>query len=390
MNLNRKKRVCVFTSARSDYFLLYPLLDELRKQSNSFELQLVAAGMHTSKEFGDTWKLIEDDGFSITEKPSILISSDDVAATVTSMGIGLVHFSSILKRLNPDIIILLGDRFEMMSFATAAHIFGIPIVHIHGGELTYGAFDDAIRHCITKMATLHFPAAEDYKRRIIQMGEHPENVFNVGSLSVDTIQNSSQKTISEIASILNIPLKENYFLVTFHPETKGESNVKDQLETIFKSLEQFPEHQILWTCSNADPLGRTINEIVQSKVGPLKAKYFIVDNLGTLYLSTLRNAHLVLGNSSSALIEAPIIGIPTVNIGCRQDGRIRTSSIIDCDFNIKNISNAIQKALSVDFIKESQKRLHPYGNGNTAKKIIEHISSYDFQKNAKKVFYDIT
>lgn len=387
--MKHKKKICAFTCARSDYFLMKPLLVELKRADNFFELQLVVGGMHTSKEFGDTWKLIEADGFSIVEKPSILISSDDVGATVSSMGVGMVHFSSILTRLNPDIVLVLGDRFEMMSFATSAHIFGVPIIHIHGGELTYGAFDDAIRHCITKMATLHFPATETYKRRIIQMGEQPESVFNVGALSVENTVSNSQITIRELGQILGIPLAEKYILVTFHPETKGEQDVIGQLELLFHSLEQFPEYQVLWTCSNADPLGRTINEFVHQRTGFLKDKYFIVDNLGSLYLSTLNNASLILGNSSSGIIEAPILGVPTVNIGCRQDGRVRTPSIIDCGFKTEDITCGIQKATSVEFVRESEKKNHPYGDGNTTKKIIDAILQHDFKRGDKKIFYDI-
>ncbi len=384
-----KKKICVFTCARSDYFLLRPLLNELQKQSDHIDLQLIASGMHTSKEFGNTWKLIEADGYPITEKTSMLISSDDSAATVTSMGLGMVQYSNILSRLRPDLVVLLGDRFEMMSFATATHIFGIPIAHIHGGELTYGAFDDAIRHCITKMATLHFAATEDYKKRIIQMGEQPGSVFNVGALAVDNVLMTPQKTTKELAHTLKIPLEENYFLITFHPETKGNDDVAGQLEPLFSALDAFPDHQILWTSSNADPKGRKINEIVLQKAISQDKRYFSVDNLGSLYLSALKNARAIVGNSSSGIIEAPIVGTPTVNIGRRQEGRLRTSSIIDCNFNAQDIRQSIKQAISSEFSEDVNKKDHPYGTGKTAQKIVEQIISYNFQDNCEKVFHEI-
>jgi UDP-hydrolysing UDP-N-acetyl-D-glucosamine 2-epimerase len=387
--IHKKKKICVFTCARSDYFLLRPLLNELQKQSDHIDLQLIASGMHTSKEFENTWNLIEADGYPITEKTSMLVSSDDSAATVTSMGLGMIQFSSILSRLKPDLVVLLGDRFEMMSFATAAHVFGIPIAHIHGGELTYGAFDDAIRHCITKMATLHFAATDNYKKRIIQMGEQPTSVFNVGALAVDNILTAPEKTTKELADALKIPLEENYFLITFHPETKGRDDVEGQLEFLFRALDAFPEHQILWTSSNADPMGRKINEIVSQKGVSQEKRFFSVGNLGSLYLSTLKNARAIVGNSSSGIIEAPILGIPTVNIGYRQEGRIRTPSIIDCSFSVQDISQSIKRAISPEFAEGVNKKSHPYGTGKTAQKIFQILKHYNFQNNSEKVFYEI-
>ncbi len=305
------------------------------------------------------------------------------------MGLGMVQYSNILSRLRPDLVVLLGDRFEMMSFGTATHIFGIPIAHIHGGELTYGAFDDAIRHCITKMATLHFAATEDYKKRIIQMGEQPGSVFNVGALAVDNVLMTPQKTTKELAHTLKIPLEENYFLITFHPETKGNDNVVGQLEALFNALDAFPGHQILWTSSNADPKGRKINEIVLQKMISQDKRYFSAENLGNLYLSALKNARVIIGNSSSGIIEAPIVGTPTINIGNRQEGRIRTPSIIDCNFNPEDIRQSIKRAISPEFTEDVNKKDHPYGTGKTVQKIVEILNHHNFQNNSKKIFYEI-
>lgn len=385
MRLNKKLKICVFTAARSDYFLLCPLLRKL-SSTKDIVFQLVVSGMHMSPEFGETWKLIEKDGFPISEKISMLLSGDSSKDTVASMGMGMIKFSETLSHLAPDICIILGDRFEMMSFATSCHILGIPIAHIHGGELTYGAFDDAIRHCITKMATLHFPAAEEYRKRIIQMGEHPSTVFNVGALAVENIVRNAYKK-SDIENVINIKLKEKYFLVTLHPETKGNLEVEFQLTSLCKNLSQFEDYQVIWTISNADPAGKAINEFLKTYYQ--KGQIHLIDNLGSLYLSVLKGASAIIGNSSSAIIEAPILGIPTVNIGSRQDGRLRSPSIVDCDFTEGNISKAIKTVLSEEFLADSKNQDHPYGNGNTSEQIIRILKEFNFKENYQKKFFDI-
>lgn len=381
-----KRKVCVFTVARSDYFLLRPLLDKM-KSNELFELQIVAAGMHMCKEFGETWKMIEEDGFVINEKISMIVSGDNHKDTLSSMALGMIKISDILSRLSPDICVILGDRFEMMSFAIACYILGIPTAHIHGGELTFGAFDDGMRHCITKMSSLHFPATEEYRKRIIQMGEYPSHVFNVGALAVENIKYSSYKDVKSLESLLNCKLGDQYFLVTLHPETRGSSDVEKQVEVILDALKNFPKYTTIWTCSNADPAGRALNKYIQSK-NQIQG-VFPVSNLGDLYLSVLKNASAVIGNSSSAIIEAPILGIPTVNIGSRQEGRIRTPTIIDCHFDVNAITKAIENALSMDFISACKKSEHPYGIGISSEKIISALLNFDIQQKHEKKFYDI-
>ncbi|ARN85061.1 UDP-N-acetylglucosamine 2-epimerase [Candidatus Nucleicultrix amoebiphila] len=381
-----KKKICVFTAARSDYFLLRPLLKSI-KENPKLHLQIVVSGMHLSKEFGDTWEIIKSDGFEITEKVPMILSTDTPNATVASMGLGMIQFSEILTRLSPDVCVVLGDRFELMSFSISCHILKIPIAHIHGGELTHGAFDDAIRHSITKMSALHLTATDEYKRRVIQMGEQPSAVFNVGALAVENIQNIQDITLVDLEKLLNLSLNEKYFLVTFHPETMGKVDIKVQLICLLDALKRFPDYQVLWTSSNADPSGRCINEMLRST--NLEQSVHFIENLGELYLPALKLSSAVIGNSSSAIIEAPILGIPTVNLGTRQSGRVRTSSILDVDFRTEDIYQAIKKCLSQDFLSSIKHDKHPYGEGNTAQKITEKLLEWDFSKSKFKIFYDL-
>jgi UDP-hydrolysing UDP-N-acetyl-D-glucosamine 2-epimerase len=376
-NREQKMKVCVFTAARSDYFLLRPLLCRLHNTDN-IDLQLVVSGMHISTEYGETVKLIEKDQFPTSEKISTQLSSNHNTDIVASMGIGMIHYSRTLERLAPDIVVILGDRYEMMSFAISAYIMRIPIAHIHGGELTYGSFDDGLRHCITKLSTIHFPATEEYRNRIIQMGEHPDTVFNVGALAVENIHKAPMFSIKEIANKLNIKLRDNYFLVTVHPETESLTNDVENAYILAEVLKSFPNYDIIWTISNADPNGKLINKFI------LKNKNFhIFDSLGELYLPVMKHAAAVIGNSSSGLIEAPILGVPTINIGNRQDGRIRCSTVVDCSFEKKSIFdkvNSILKARQFDVT-------HPYGEGAASAVILEHLRNKTLFR--KKQFYDI-
>ena len=378
-----KLKVCVFTAARSDYFLLKPLLRQLQN-NDAFILQLVVSGMHMSAQFGETWKLIAEDVFLIDEKISMLSEGNEVIDIISSMGCGMTQYGNTLSRLSPDAVIILGDRFEMMTFSLSAYMLGIPIAHIHGGELTYGSFDDGMRHCITKMALLHFPATEEYRRRVIQMGEHPENVLNVGALAVENIHSSPVYDIPELSKRLDIPLREKFFLVTFHPETRNDSDSLTQVKILIEALSQFPDYQVIWTMANADPQGKTVNNLLKNN----KNKFFLIDNLGDLYIPILKKASAIIGNSSSGIIEAPIAGIPTINIGTRQEGRLKTDSIIDCLWNMEDIKNAILKVNELNRSQGIDCNLHPYGNGDSAAKIIEFFLKSDLRKN--KTFYDFS
>lgn len=380
--MRSKIKVCVFTAARSDYFLLKPLLYQL-KSKDELDFHLVVSGMHMSPEFGETWKMIAADGFAIKHKIDMLSSGSKITDIINSMSQGMTQYAKRLSELKPDIVVILGDRFEMMSFAISAYMLEIPIAHIHGGELTYGSFDDGLRHCITKMASLHFPATEDYYRRIVQMGENPDTVFNVGALAVENITNTHIYAVSDLAKKLDIPLQEKYFLVTFHPETRDNTNALDQIEILINTLSRFPDYQVIWTISNADPQGKIVNDLLRTQ----KKGFFLIENLGGFYISVLRKASIIIGNSSSGIIEAPIAGVPTVNIGTRQAGRLRTASIIDCSWNIEEISNSISKIVEDQKFKKHDFKEHPYGNGKTSEKILEILMKNDVKK--RKIFYDL-
>lgn len=380
--MKAKIKICVFTAARSDYFLLKPLLYQLKNNAD-FDLNLIVTGMHLSPAFGETWKMIVSDGFEIKQKVDILSGDNESIHIINSMSHGMTQYAKLLSELKPNIVIILGDRFEMMSIAISAYMLEIPIAHIHGGELTFGSFDDGLRHCISKMASLHFPAAEDYYRRIVQMGENPDSVFNVGALAVENITNTKSYSKSELAKKLNISLNGKYFLVTFHPETRNNTNALDQVEILINTLSKFPDYQVIWTISNADPQGKVVNEYLRAQ----KNKFFLIENLGKLYLPVLKKASIIIGNSSSGIIEAPIAGVPTVNIGTRQEGRLRTKSIKDCAWHVEEIYHAIlntikqYEELAICSVK------HPYGGGNTSEKITNILLKANFHK--RKTFYDL-
>lgn len=372
-------KICVFTAARSDYFILRPLLHAL-KSDPFFELQLIVSGMHVIPEFGETWKLILEDGFEITEKISMSLSGNQNTDTVVSMGLGMIQFSEVLKRLSPDRVIILGDRFEMMSFSLSAYILRLPIVHIHGGELTYGAFDDGIRHCITKLASLHFASAEIYRKRIVQMGEHPDSVYNVGALAVDNVKEAPDYDLPTLSKKIGVSLQKNFFLVTAHPETCSYADSLKQVKILIEALQVFSEYQIIWTIANADPQGRKINTYLRE----IQDEFCLVENLGKYYLPLLKKARVVIGNSSSGVIEAPIVGVPTVNIGERQAGRLRAPSVIDCEWNADSIQNSIQSAL---LLKNLHQYAHPFGDGQAASQIIKMLKRNHPEK--YKGFYDL-
>lgn len=378
--MSSPKNICVFTAGRSDYFLLRPLLDELAR--TSVKLHVLASGMHTGGGFGYSGGLVAK-GDNIHFVPMDMGSGSRVD-TIKAMGEGMKEFASLLSKMAPDGVVVLGDRFEVMAFATSAYILGIPIAHIHGGELTYGAFDDGLRHAITKMATLHFAAAEPYKDRILQMGEPPTQVFNVGALGMDVMQSHKARSFKSVESALPFQLSQPYFLVTLHPETRGEEDVEFQFNQLSQALAAFPDHQVVWTAANADPKGQIINTRLQS----MKSRWHVVENLGEFYPDVMRHAAVVIGNSSSGVIEAPMLSVPSINIGSRQEGRIRIASIIDCHFDVAAIKNAITKALSPSFHEKIRSMHSPFGDGATAKKIVEILLKPGLLAAAPKPFYD--
>ena len=383
------KKICFFTGTRADYGLLYPLM-KLIKEKNEYELQIIASGMHLSPEFGLTYKEIEKDGFKINEKIEILMSSDSDIGINKAIGLGLISFSEALKRLEPDILIILGDRFEALSIVISSYIMKIPIAHIHGGERTEGAIDEGIRHSITKMSYLHFTSTAEYRKRVVQLGENPERVFNVGAIGLDNIKNLELLTKKEIEKSFNFKFGDNSILFTYHPTTLNNDQLKQEIDEIFKALEELIKlgYKIIITKSNADEGGRFINQFIDKFSVKQKDKVFVSTNLGTLkYLSIMRYVDFVLGNSSSGIVEAPSLNVRTINIGERQRCRVRGNSIID----VKPLKEEILRAVSIAQNMDRKKINNPYDQGGAARQIYDVLKDYleNNKINLKKEFYDI-
>lgn len=384
------KKICVFTGTRAEYGLLYPLM-KIIKESKEFKLQIIASGMHLSPDFGLTYKQIEKDGFKINEKIENLLSADTDTAISKSIGLGIISYTESLKRLNPDMLIILGDRHEAFGIAVAAYTMKIPISHIHGGETTVGAYDEAYRHSITKMSYLHFTSAEENKKRVIQLGENPKRVFNVGALGIDNIRNMKLLSKKELEKQLDFKFKEKNVLVTFHPTTLKKDSTEKEIKELIKVLEKMKELNIIFTKSNSDSYGRNINEKIEKFVIKNKNRAKIFSSLGQLkYLSTLNYVDVVIGNSSSGLIEVPYFRIPTINIGDRQKNRLRPISVIDCYPNSSDIKKSIDKAYDSVFLNSIKKMKNIFGEGNTSQKIIQILlNQTQMEVDLKKSFYDL-
>ncbi|HEY6977112.1 MAG TPA: UDP-N-acetylglucosamine 2-epimerase [Chitinophagaceae bacterium] len=383
------KKICVATGSRAEYGLLKPLLIEICKQKN-WQLQLVVTGMHLSPEFGLTFNEIEKDGFKITKKIEILLSSDSPEGVVKSIGLGAIGFADALKELQPDLVIILGDRFEMLSIAEAALIFKIPVAHLHGGEITEGAYDDSIRHAITKMSHLHFASTEIYKNRIIQMGENPDCVFNVGAIGLDNIKLLTLLSKSDLQKRLNIVFKTHNYLITFHPATLNETTAALEFEQLIAALKKQENSLFIFTKSNADNGGRLINELIDKYVSLRPENSIAFTSLGQqLYLSVMQYMDAVVGNSSSGIIEAASFKVPAINIGDRQKGRIHTNNVVNCKSEQKEIEKAFESVKLPAFKRTLQKIINPYGSGNTASSITKVLKNTELKKLIPKKFYDI-
>ncbi|EKQ99339.1 UDP-N-acetyl-D-glucosamine 2-epimerase, UDP-hydrolysing [Leptospira borgpetersenii str. Noumea 25] len=365
------------------------LILEISK-SSKLTLQIIATGMHLSPEFGLTYKEIETDGFHIDKKIEILLSSDTPIGISKSMGLGLIGFAEAFADLNPDIVLVLGDRFEILSAVSAALISRIPIAHLHGGETTEGAFDEGIRHSITKMSHLHFVAANEYRNRVIQLGEDSSNVFLVGGMGVDGIKKSNLLKREELESSLNIKLKKNNLLITFHPVTLEASTAKAQMIELLSSLKTLSsETGLIFTMPNADTDGRIIFKLIEEFTSDHPNAWHFTSLGQTRYLSCLQFVDAVIGNSSSGIIEAPSFKIGTINIGDRQKGRLRAKSIIDCEPNRGEITNAFKKLYSFDFQKNLSTTINPYGEGGASEKIVKVLETIEIQGILKKKFFDL-
>lgn len=383
-----KRNICIVTGTRAEYGILYWLLKEI-ESDNELELQLIVTGMHLSPEFGLTYQTIEKE-FNINKKIEMLLSSDTAIGISKSMGLALISFSEAYEELQPDIVVVLGDRYEIFSAVSAAMIARIPIAHLHGGETTEGAFDEAIRHSITKMSHLHFTATQEYKNRVIQLGEHPSRVFNVGGIGVENIKRLKLLSKEEFEKSIDFKLNKKNILVTFHPVTLENSTAKEQFQELLDTIDKLENTNIIFTKANSDIDGRVINQMIDEYVFNNSHKAISFTSLGQIrYLSALQYVDAMVGNSSSGLAEAPSFKIGTINIGERQKGRIKASSIIDCEPNQKSIKKAFEKLYSNKFQELLKSVNNPYDNGSTSKKIIEILKNIDLKNILKKSFYDL-
>lgn len=381
------KKVAVFTGTRAEYGLLYWLLKDIQSDFDLC-LQLLVSGMHLSPEFGETYRQIEKDGFNIDEKIEILLSSDSAVGTAKSMGLGVLGFADALSRLGPDVLIILGDRFEALAAAQTAMILRIPVVHLHGGEITEGAYDDAIRHAITKLSYLHATSTEEYRQRVIQLGEAPERVFNVGAIGLDHLNRSAFLSVDELATSLNFPLHQPYVVVTYHPVTLADEEPTASFTALLEALEQYPDVQVILTYPNADDGGRRIIPLLEAYAAGQPQRVLAIPSLGQVrYLSAIKYAAAVVGNSSSGIIEVPSLDVPTVNIGMRQKGRLAATSVLHCDATASAIKAALDVALSRSYKVNDEQVYNPYGQGNASQHVISMLKNMKFT--SIKSFYDV-
>lgn len=379
------RKICVVTGTRAEYGLLYWLLKEIQADAD-LQLQIIATGMHLSPEFGLTYRTIEEDGFIIDAKVEMLLSSDTPVGIAKSIGLGVIGFADALERLKPDIMVILGDRYEILAAAQAALVARIPVAHIHGGETTEGAIDENIRHAITKMSHLHFVAAEPYRKRVIQLGEHPDTVFNVGSLGIENIKRLQLLDRPQLEQSINFELGSPCFMVTYHPATLGAIAPQDAMQALLDALDHFPAAKIILTKPNSDTNGRILGQMIDDYEGHNKGRVAVFTSMGQLrYLSALQTVDVVIGNSSSGIIEAPACSTPTVNIGDRQSGRLKADSIIDCLETTESIVSAINKALSVLFRDVVKKVVSIYGSGDSAAHIKDNLKQAKLS-NTKRFF----
>ena len=381
------RRITIFTGSRADYFLLIDLMRKI-KLSKKLKLQIIVSGAHLSKKFGNTWKQIKLDDFKINEKIDILGKGDTATSIIKSVSKGINSFTKPLKSLSPDFLIILGDRSEAFSIAQAAMFLNIKIVHLHGGELSEGSYDDTLRHCLTKMAFLHFPICDEYRKRIIQMGENPKNVFNFGSLGVERIFNKKFHTKDKLNKLLKFDFNTSYFVICYHSATNSEEDPKKTMNNILKSLESFENYNIFISYPNHDNGNKKVIKIIEEYSKKNLKRVFLSKYVpNDHFLSVVKNSEGIIGNSSSGLIEVPSLKIPTINVGSRQNGRLRAMSVIDCDIEISSIKKAIKKALSKKFKEKCNEFKSPFEKKSTSSKIVKKLENYNI--NSKNSFFDI-
>ena len=385
------RKICVFTGTRAEYGLLSRLM-RMIMDSHETQLQVIATNMHLSPKYGNTYKEIEKDGFTIDCKVPIIDDDDnnDSLSTVLEMSRGLKGYAEAYKELKPDMLLILGDRYEMLAAATAALILRIPIAHISGGAISEGAFDDAIRHSITKMSQLHFTEAEDYRRRVIQLGEQPDRVFFVGALGVENIKKLPLMSKKDIEADIQFKIDKKTILVTYHPVTLGNHTVEQDITEFMNALNQRPDIRVIFTMPNSDTGSQAIVDAINAFVANNHERSVAYKSLGVLrYLSVMKEVGAVVGNSSSGLVEVPSFGIPTLNIGDRQKGRLAANSVLNCDTDCGSIIAGLDRVLSPDFMKIASKTQNPYDKEGTAQAIFDIISTYPLNQLNQKHFYDI-
>ncbi len=384
-----ERRICVVTGSRADYGLLYWLLREIAADP-ALELQLAVTGTHLSAAYDLTYRQIEADGFPIHARVDMQLAADDEVAVTKALGRGVIGFADALADLRPDVLVVLGDRYEILAAAQAAMLQRLPICHIHGGESTEGLIDEAVRHAVTKMAHIHCVAAEPYARRVVQMGEQPHSVHVVGATGFDQLANAKLLGRSELEQAIDFELGERNFLLTYHPETLSGMSAEQQLEPLLAALAGFPDARVIITGSNADPAGRRISELLKAYAATQPARYCYHESLGQQrYLSLLQFIDVMIGNSSSGIIEVPAVGKPVVNIGDRQHARLRAPAVIDCPLESAAIHSAIDQALTPAHRALAAERVTPYGTAGAARRIASILRETPLQGILHKRFYDL-
>ena len=382
------RKICVVTGSRADYGLLRWVMQGI-KDDPELNLQVIATGMHLSPTFGLSYNEIEEDGFRIDAKVEILGSSDSPTAIAESMALALAGSAKAFSELNPDLVVVLGDRFEIFAATAAALVAKIPVAHLHGGETTIGAFDEALRHSITKMSHLHFVATQEYRDRVLQLGENPKNVHLVGGLGVDSIKNLPLLSKEDFENRVGIKLDTKCLLITFHPVTLDAESPEQQMKELLAALSHLHDTTLIFTMPNADTGGRTLIKMIEEFVSQNEnAKMFT--SLGQLnYLSCISHVDGVVGNSSSGLTEVPTFKKGTINLGDRQLGRIQASSVINCEPKEKDIKRAIETLYSLDFKSNLADAINPYGEGGASARIVKVLKEASLEGIVKKTFYDL-
>ncbi len=385
------RKICVVTATRAEYGLLKCLLDEINDAIN-LELQLIVTGTHLAPEFDYTIEQIIADGITITKKIEILLSSDSPVGVSKSMGLAQISFAEAFDELAPDIVLVLGDRYELIPIVSAANIARIPVAHLNGGEITEGAIDDVIRHAVTKLSQLHFTAIEEYAQRVIQMGEQPASVFNVGEVGLDNFKRMQFFTQSQFEASINCKLRRKNILITYHPETMEDSATSAaNFKLLVEELDALEDTLLIFTKANADVGGRAINALIDTYVAENSDKSIAFTSLGQhRYLSALHYIDAVVGNSSSGIVETPTFKVACINIGDRQKGRIRASSIIDVAYDAMQIKQALKTIYLPEYQQALAQVVNPYGQGDSSEQVVKVLQSVDLKQFAKKSFYNMS